>query len=254
MQTLASQSFTSDKFHINPAKPMEVSYKYVSFFFVGILIFVLIGFHQTYTTKFPTFEGLTTAHHFHGAMLMAWFGILIVQPLLIRYNKREWHRQLGQVSYVLVPMILFSIFWVSKTQYLRTLPQMPHNVVIGGLALSIPDILAFGLFYALAMVYRHNSALHMRFMIGTSILMIGPGLGRALIIYGGIPFPIAVEATVYLTEVLAAVLLFFDYRKGKSRMPYGVILITLIAMHLCFHFQMAGWWQSFGGWFAAVFY
>jgi hypothetical protein len=176
---------------------METSYKNISYFFMGILLCVLVGFHQTYTVKFPTFKGLTTVHHFHGAMLMAWFGMLIVQPLLIKYQKREWHRQLGKVSYVLLPLVLYSIFLVTKVQYFRTISQMPKEVVIGGLALDIPNIVVFGAFYVLAMVYRHRSDYHMRYMIGTSLLMIGPGIGRAMIIYGGIPFPVAIIYTMY---------------------------------------------------------
>ncbi|RDB05959.1 hypothetical protein [Runella aurantiaca] len=233
---------------------METSYKNISYFFVGILLCVLVGFHQTYTVKFPTFEGLSTAHHFHGAMLMAWFGMLIVQPLLIKYKKPEWHRQLGKVSYVLLPLVLFSIFWVTKVQYLRNISQMAKEVVIGGLALDIPNIVVFGSFYALAMVYRHRSAYHMRYMIGTSLLMIGPGIGRAMIIYGGIPFPVAIIYTMYFTELVAVVFLVLDYVKGRSIKPFAVILGGLVALHLVWNYQMSGWWQAFGGWFASVFF
>jgi len=233
---------------------METSYKNISYFFMGILLCVLVGFHQTYTVKFPTFEGLTTVHHFHGAMLMAWFGMLIVQPLFIKYQKREWHRQLGKVSYVLLPLVLYSIFLVTKTQYLRTISQMPKEVVIGGLALDIPNIVVFGAFYVLAMVYRHRSDYHMRYMIGTSLLMIGPGIGRAMIIYGNIPFPVAIVYTMYFTELIAVIFLILDYIKGQSIKPFGVILGCVVALHLIWNYQMSGWWQAFGGWFANVFF
>lgn len=43
------------------------------------------------------------------------------------------------------------------------------------------DIVQFVVFYSLAIVYRRNTYNHMRFMIGTAIMMIGPGLGRALL-------------------------------------------------------------------------
>ncbi len=233
---------------------MEKSYKSISFFFAGILICALIGFHQTYTMRFPAFEGLTSVHHFHGAMLMAWFGMLIVQPLLIHYHKREWHRQLGKISYILLPMVLFSIFLVTKAQYLRNISSLPREVVIGGLALDIPDILVFGFFYGLAMFYRKNAAFHMRFMIGTSLLMIGPGLGRALIIYGGIPFPVAVVYTMYVSELIALIFIIRDFIKGNAIKPYLIILLSLLFLHLCWSFQMTPVWQAFGQWFAGVFF
>ena len=233
---------------------MEKTYPNISFFFIGVLICTLIGFHFTYTMQFPTFKGLSMAHHFHGAMLMSWFAMLIIQPFLIRYRKYEWHRNLGKVSYILVPLILYSIFLVTKISFTKSIVERPENVAIGGLALDIPIILAFGLFYGLAMVNSKNSAAHMRYMIGTSLLMIGPGLGRALIIFGGIPFPVAVVYTWYVAEAIAVIFLVFDYFKGHSIKPFLVILIGLVFLHLCWIFQMADWWQMFGKWFVRVFF
>ena len=234
---------------------MEKTYPNISYFFMGVLICCLVGFHLTYTVKFPTFEGLSMVHHFHGLMLMSWFGMLIIQPFLIRYKKFTWHRKLGKVSYVLVPLILYSIFLVTKVSYHNGIAQQrPANVALGGLALDIPDILAFGLFYVLAMVNSKNSAAHMRYMVGTSLLMIGPGLGRALIIFGGIPFPVAVTYTMCFAEFITIVFIAFDYFKGHSVKPYLVVLATLVALQLCWEFQMASWWQAFGKWFVQVFF
>lgn len=233
---------------------MEKSYQNISFFFVGILICVLIGFHFTYTVKFPNFEGLTTAHHFHGAMLMSWFAMLIIQPILIRLNKREWHRQLGKVSYVQIPLLVCSIFLVTKIAYLKSMPLMPFNAVIGVLSVDIPVIFSFSFFYILAMINRKNTPSHLRYMIGTSLLMIGPGIGRAMIIFGGLSFPVALTYTLYITELLAVGFIIFDYLKGASIKPFVIILLVLIASHICWSYQMSGWWQGFGEWFAGVFF
>jgi hypothetical protein len=94
----------------------------------------------------------------------------------------------------------------------------------------------------------------MRYMIATSFLMIGPGLGRALIIFGGIPFPIAVTFTMYVSEFIALIFLAFDYFNGRSIKPYSIVLGVLIACHLSWAFQMSWWWQGFGEWFVGVFY
>ncbi len=79
---------------------MEKSYKNIGYFFITLWIIVLIGFHQTYTVFFPTFKGFRWEQHFHGAMLMAWLSMLMVQPFLIKFGKYEWHRTLGKVGYV----------------------------------------------------------------------------------------------------------------------------------------------------------
>ena len=53
----------------------------------------------------------------------------------------------------------------------------------------------------------------MRYMIATSLLMIGPGLGRALIIFGGIPFPLnKIIAFIARKNVLNA-----SYKHGMGR-------------------------------------
>ena len=228
---------------------METSYKNISFFFIGILLCALIGFHQTYTTKFPTFEGLTTAHHFHGAMLMSWFAMLIVQPFLIRTKKYELHRNLGKLGYILAPLVCFSIFLLTKLVYFREIAHRPVPEVLGQISLDIPTIFLFGFFFVLAMANRKDSSVHMRYMIATSFLMIGPGLGRALIIYGHLPFPVAVSAVIYISEIIAAVFLAFDFFKKRNIKPFLTVFVLLVLNHICWAYQMSGWWQaSTGAW------
>ena len=92
----------------------------------------------------------------------------------------------------------------------------------------------------------------MRYMIATSLLMIGPGLGRALIIFGGLPFPIAVSIVLYISEIIAFVFLVFDFKNGKNFKPFLIITIILLINHLCWGFQNAFWWQSIAKWFVAL--
>jgi hypothetical protein len=104
--------------------------------------------------------------------------------------------------------------------------------------------------YTLAMIYKKNTAYHMRFMIGTSLLVIGPGLGRALITYFGVPFEQSVDIVLYVSGILAALLLVSDLIKRKAFQPYTIILLIIIATIICWQFRMSGWWQAFGNWFA----
>lgn len=233
---------------------MEAAYKNLSLFFVIILAFVVWGFFRTYFGLFPTFTGLTTAHHFHGLMMLSWFAMLITQPILIRYKKYEWHRSLGKVSYLLIPLILLSLFLVTKLSYIHNVVTLPKAIAIGTLALNLPDLFAFAAFYILAMLNVKNTPAHMRYMIATSLLMLGPGTGRAFIIYGGMPFPQGVEYSMILTELIAVALIVYDKIKGNSLGPYLITLGILVVMHLAWSFQLSGWWQAFGGTFATWFF
>ena len=221
----------------------------IVFLFIGIWLCAIIGFHKTYTIQFPQFKGFQWEQHFHGAMLMSWFLMLIIQPLLIRFNKNNIHRSLGKISFVLAPLVCYSIFLVTRMVYFREITNRPMDSVLGQLSLDIPTIFIFGLFFTLAMINRKNSAVHMRYMIATSLLMIGPGLGRALIIFGGIPFPISVSIVYFISEILAVLFLINDIRKGSNVKPFLTITIVLIVNHLCWSFQSAGWWQSIAKWF-----
>ncbi len=233
---------------------MESAYKNLSLFFIVILAFVVWGFFRTYFGLFPHFNGITTVQHFHGAMLLSWFVMLIVQPMLIRYRKFELHRKIGKISYVLIPLILLSLFLVIKMGYIRNAATMPKEINIGSLALNLPDLFAFAAFYMLAMLNVKNTATHMRYMIATSLLMLGPGTGRAFIIYGGMPFPQGVEYSMILTEIITVALIVFDKIKGKSLKPYLITLAILVAIHVVWEYQLSLWWQAFGGKFADWFF
>jgi len=94
----------------------------------------------------------------------------------------------------------------------------------------------------------------MRYMIATSLLMLGPGTGRAFIIYGGIPFPQAIEYSTVLTEMITLALIVYDIVKKNPYKPYVVALVVLVFMHLTWEFQLSNWWQAFGGKFAEWFF
>lgn len=233
---------------------MEKVYRNTSLLFIVILAVVIWGFYRTYFGLFPNFNGISNVQHIHGILFLTWFGFLIVQPLLIRYNKPVLHRQIGKLSYLIVPFLLLSIFLVSKEQYHRMAATIPKEQNLGGMALNIPDIFAFATLYILAMINKKNTAYHMRYMIATSLLLIGPGAGRAFIIYGGLPFPQGAALAITLSEVLAAIFLVIDILKGKPYKPYLVTLLLFIGLHVCWQFQMSAWWQAFAGGFAEIFF
>lgn len=224
----------------------------IGFLFIGIWICALIGFHRTYTVFFPQFTGFHWEQHFHGAVLMSWFAMLIIQPFLIRFGKNALHRTIGKLGYVLAPLVCFSIFMVVRMTYYRDLPKFPEHEVLRDMALPVPNIFVFGLFYVLAMVNRHDSFAHMRYMIGTALLMIGPGLGRALIIFGGMTLPQSMIWVYGLAEGIAALMLLADFRRRSNIKPMLTILIVLLANHFIWMSRETSAWQAFAKWFAGL--
>jgi hypothetical protein len=110
---------------------MEISYKYLSWFFMALLAIILFGF-QRYFLSFPGFNGFNYVHHIHAISLLLWFGMLFIQPVLIYKKKFALHRILGKVSYFLVPFIVFFTLMAMKTQYMSGVKEkLPHEFSCG---------------------------------------------------------------------------------------------------------------------------
>jgi hypothetical protein len=224
----------------------SIPYSRISLFFVLILAMITWGFYKTYIVFFPSFEGFSFVHHFHGAMMMIWMTFLITQPLLIRSGKTNIHRMIGKTSYIIAPLLMASIFLVGRIGYLRPIPGMTHEDKIAEIALSTPYILAFGILYCLAIFNRHNTYHHLRYMIGTSLLMIGPGLGRALIIYYNQTLDQSVDISNYLSMGIAGSLMINDILKKRSFTAFAAVLAVVLFTHLTWESRHTQIWHSIG--------
>lgn len=223
---------------------------------IVLMIVTLVGFYPTYISKFPSFEDVTTVHHFHGAMMMLWFSFLIVQPLLITYKKYSLHRALGKISYVVAPLVLYSIFLASQHEYYRDLTHSTEAESLAGLALDMTSIVAFGICYGLAIRNVKNTQVHMRYMVGTILIMMGPGIMRIVLVYqpfSQVSFPTGVLYTFIISLGIGLALLAFDLLKGKPYKPYLVALSLMTGIYLAFIYRMSDWWQAIAGAIAIVF-
>lgn len=233
----------------------ERQFRHAGFFFIGILAILTWGFYKTYLVFFPSFEGFKTVQHLHGAAMILWMLLLIVQPFLIRMNRPEWHRAIGKSSYVLAPLVVASIFAVSKFGYEKLVAgQVPEAGRYASLALNVPAIFSFATFYLLAMIHRKDPSVHLRYMIGTGLLMIGPGLGRALIIYFNIPFEEAVSRVDEVVLAVAFLFLIIDIYRKKNFKPTLTVFLILLVSHLFWLLRAGPVWQPLGKAWAALFF
>jgi hypothetical protein len=229
-------------------------YGRISLFFISILLVLTWGFYKTYLIFFPSFAGFTFIHHFHGVIMLIWMLMLIVQPLLIRSGRLSLHRLIGKFSFLIAPLVVISIFFAAKTSFLRSEPPLPVYEKIAGIALPIPSMLAFAVLYCLAILNRRHTYQHMRYMIGTALMMIGPGLGRALIVYFNIPFPQSVNIIWYVTMGIAAALLLNDLLRKQSFTANGVILAVVGACYITWQLRYTQAWQATGELIATHFF
>jgi hypothetical protein len=235
-------------------RAMQNVYRNTAIFIILIMIGIQWGFYQSYTSEFPNFKNKTITIHVHGALLMTWMILLIVQPLLINKGRARLHRTIGKVSYLLGPLIIISLFLIGRGGYLRALGNAPEQEILGVMVLDIRGFLSFAIFWALAMLYRKDPASHMRYMIATGILAIGPGVGRGLIHSLGVEFPTALTITDVLDLAIVGTLLGFDIYRKKNYKPFLVVFIVFLIGSILWQLRDSAAWQSFAKWYAAMFY
>ncbi|QNA46624.1 hypothetical protein [Lacibacter sediminis] len=234
---------------------MQRVYLNTSIFIFLILIGVQWGFYQTYTSQFPHFKNATPLIHVHGALLMTWMLLLIAQPLLIQTGRAKLHRTIGKVSWVLGPLIVISLFLIGRGGYFRGIAaNVPEHENLTFIVLDMRGFLSFAIFWSLAMITRKRPDSHMRYMIATGILAIGPGVGRGLGSAFGMSLGDAITITDALDLVIVGVLLGVDVYRKKNYKPFLTVFLVLLAGSVLWQLRDTALWQSFAKNYAALLY
>ena len=232
---------------------MQKIYRNTAFFIILVMFGVQWGFYQVYTSQFPNFKDATPTIHVHGALLMCWLILLIVQPLLIQAGRTKLHRTIGNVSWVLGPAVIFTLFLVGRNSFLRHSSVVPANEMLATIVLDMRGWISFAIFWALAMFYRKDSAAHMRYMIATGVLGIGPGVGRGLISLG-VGFGPALTITDVISLAIVGGFLIHDIYKKKSYKASLVMFIVFLIGATLWQIKYSEGWQSFARAYASWFY
>ena len=218
---------------------------------------MLLAFWPSYFARLGSQPSVHT--HAHGLTMTLWVGLLVSQAWLIRSGNRATHRQVGLLSYALVPALVVSAlsFLHHQLQGVRGLDP----TVLYFVALVVNALVAFLVLYALAMWYRQQPALHARFMIATLFPLFTPVTDRLIGRYipAIVPLvpridgsPVVPTAGFLLADVMLVVLSVWDWHANKRRV-FPIALAVLIAYHasvLTFH--QFGFWRGFAEWFLAL--
>ncbi|MBA3942580.1 MAG: adenylate cyclase [Sphingopyxis sp.] len=146
---------------------------------IGLAIFIIIGFVQFALRGFVDPVAAPFWVHLHGVAMLAWLGLLIAQPTLASRGDMVWHRRLGWAGAALAILITgLGIFTGVASLVLNRFPPFFSPPYF--LALTVIESLAFGLTVWAAVRRRHATAWHRRLMIGATIVILEPALGRLL--------------------------------------------------------------------------
>lgn len=217
----------------------------------------LLAFAKSYFTG-VTLSGkaVTAIIHVHAALMTLWILMLIGQAWFIRTGRYTLHRWVGRSSFIIAPIIIV-LPLVMDHDFLRTVPE----ITMQDARVMIYDwgqLVGFGLAWALALVYRRRTPLHVRFMVSTVFAM-GNAIVFRIILnwFAWVPGLVtenmdnvaAANGAVLLLMLLA--LIANDWRLGIKRSPFWLVTVTTAIIHVGFFtFTKTDWWMSLVQWFA----
>lgn len=201
---------------------------------IGLAIFIVFGFLQFAARGFVDPARAPWWVHVHGAAMLAWLGLLIVQPTLVMRANPSLHRRLGWIGAGLALVITgLGVFTGLASLVLHRFP--PFFTPPYFLALTAVEALVFGAMVAAAIRNRRATDWHRRLMIGATIIILEPALGRLL------PMPLLMgwsDIPVALCQIAVVGIVAFHDRRTLGRihpatkMIAAVVLATRVTIYL----------------------
>jgi hypothetical protein len=228
----------------------KIFYRNAYLYFTLAAALTIFAFFPSYFNRLKITE---SAHHFHGITATLWLIILIIQPFLFQAGKLKWHRMIGKISFILVPLIIISalnmvqIMLINKDSYP---PNIPDRLAF----IDFATLIQFLLFYLLAIYKRKEIQLHARYMVCTVLGPLIPALTRLLFRFPSIDnFNKSLNISYIIIEIVLVLLLLDDTRSGKIKLPYVLALILFILQHLVMNFVSEWeWWTKIMDTFAGL--
>lgn len=207
---------------------MEKAYRNLPYFFLLLIPITLAAFYPTYLIQFPNFNDRNSGFtHVHGIISAVWLALLITQPFLIRNKKFELHRSVGKLSYIVFPPLILS--------FIPQIVKSAHDDV-KTIFFPVADAFVMIILYSLAIYYRKDSARHMRYMIGMTLVFLFPTLGRIDPIWFDIPALIGQDVNYAVIYFILMALVLLDKRHQRNFKPYLVSIPFFVAHQVVFHF------------------
>jgi len=197
--------------------------------------------------------------------MAVWIAMLIVQPFLIKYKKPALHRLIGRISYVLVPLLLLTTFILIRKEYYNSISDVEKRIVPGQGPHSHTEILKQAaaqqgialvyfiwllVFYVLAIKNKKKSPVHARYMLATSLSLLGPTVDRMIFFVfkmDKLPGALPIELVAFcMADAVLAVLLLKDYReKRPTKTLLTALSIYIMGQGLYFSLPGTQIWQLF---------
>lgn len=148
---------------------------------VLIALLVLVGFSRTFYLH-TLFNVAMPSRFiaFHGALMTGWIVLVLVQALLIRQGKTNWHRWLGfaglAYAAVIVPVGFLATFGAAIREVRAHSAFVPSQLNV--LGLEQMQMLLFGGLVAAAALLRSRTDYHKRLMLIATLCIVPNAIVR----------------------------------------------------------------------------
>ena len=217
---------------------MERAYRNIGYFLLVLPPIFVAGFWIPYFSEMPNFDpSITAAVHLHALLLFAWIVLLVVQPLAIRFGAYDLHRDLGRMSYVVMPLIAVSaVAMIYKEYHEHVTGGMRASSALAAELLSACQLLLLVAFYcsAIMSIKRRDVAAHMRYMICIALVLLPAGLARTLGYWFDLSQSSSQTCSLAFIDLSLAGLIWFDRTRHLTARPYIRALMAYVVIE-------AGW-------------
>ena len=215
-------------------------YKTAHFYLLALIPITFIAFWPSY---FGVLSSAPLAHHLHGVTGTLWILLLALQNWSIHSGRRELHKLSGKSLFILLP-VMTAAFAMVTLNGAQTFAKGHIFYDMFGKALLTADVLLTFVTPALvmlALMHRHQAAIHGALMHSTIIGLLPPILAR--LFAGFMPgMTIRGDDTLYRFEyclqlsmaVSLAICIYLYWRNKQNGWPWllaGIITIVIYTLY-----------------------
>ncbi len=215
---------------------------------LGLCLFIIAGFAQFAARGFVNVTAVPPWVHIHGIAMLVWLTLGFVQPALANANNLAMHRRLGWlgVGAAITVTVVGSYTGIMAIILDR---QPPFFTPPYFLALTQIGIAVFAAMVAAALIKRRDTLWHQRLMLGSTILILEPALGRLL------PMPLIMPWGELLVMVIQLGVLWLVVRHDRASLgavhpATKTVALVIVALHAAVETMART--ALFDGWAAAL--
>ncbi len=193
--------------------------------------------------------------------MLLWIALILVQPWLILRKKTKLHKSLGKLSYILMPVVLFTAWLMIRHSYFKFITDETAKLAKDGKTISAAEMILnageymnigvlywlwLGIFYSLAIIHRKTMVAHASYMFAAILTLLGPTVDRILIpLYINYNLPVNFFiATFILIDLLLVALLLYQRQQGVSgKATFTALIIYLAGQSVFFMFPRVYFWK-----------